>query len=403
MVTYKKEAERENRKIVAQYDDDQIYLPTPPEESTPFGGISRMITYWGFSQQGESHITSNTPCQDRCKVVVSKTTKRTIIIAAIADGVGSCALSHYGAGIAVNTATSYLKKKFDTIIQYDSIEDGMVKKLLLEAMQNASEEVKKTAEEMEQLEYSFQSTLTIAVYDGRTLFYAHCGDDGLIVLTNDGQVKMATARMKGEEANSVYPLQAGQAHWQITRVEEDVQAFMLITDGVLDAFVGGEMENNRVYYPFFKPAFETKQTTESSVEEVLNFYYDYMKSKELRDIITDDLTMVLVSNQKYQNKHIFPVFDEKEWMEKTNEYKTRRNRILYPEDERTVSSDSDNELTPEFVYRETSSHEEIKRKMMRLKKKQKKIWHWITTYAMPLVISFLVGVLSGILLMILLF
>lgn len=309
--------------------EEEPILPSAPAESAPFFGEIAGLTYWGFSQQGESHVKNGLPCQDRCKVVVSDT-YRPVIIAAIADGVGSCALAHYGAAIATESSTSFLKEVFD---KNDSEEfaDKWVGDTLRAAMHFALQSVKEAAENMEQLEYSFQSTLTIAIYDGNTLYIAHAGDDGVVALTEEGEVELVTSRIKGDEASSVYPLQAGSSHWQVLKVDRYVNGFVMATDGVLDAFVRGEKEGNRIYYPFIQPAFETRQKKVDRVKKTMDFYYDYMSSQEYRASVTDDLTMVVVTNQQYANKKNMPVFDEEEWNAKTKEYKDRVNAALYLE------------------------------------------------------------------------
>lgn len=309
--------------------EEEVVLPPVPDESSPFFGEIADLTYWGFSQQGESHVKKDLPCQDRCRIVVSDV-NRPVIIAAIADGVGSCVLSHYGAAIATESSTSFLKEVFD---KNDSEEfaDKWVGDTLRAAMHFALQSVKDASEEMEQLEYSFQSTLTIAIYDGNTLYIAHAGDDGIVALTEEGTVELVTSRIKGDEASSVYPLQAGPSHWQVLKVDRYVNGFVMATDGVLDAFVRGEKEGNRIYYPFIQPAFETRQKKVERVKETMEFYYDYMSSQEYRGLVTDDLTMVVVTNQQYANKKNMPAFDEEEWKAKTREYKDRVNAALYPE------------------------------------------------------------------------
>lgn len=312
--------------------EDEVILPPTPEESVPFCGKENEITYWGFSQQGESHINDGSPCQDRCKVVVSRR-KTPVIIAAIADGVGSCLLSHYGAAIATDTATSYLKERIDSLNPNSEIDDKWIGGVLRESFQHALESVRKAADEMEQLEYSFQSTLTVCVYDGSELYLAHSGDDGVLVLTDDGRIELATLRMKGEEISSVYPLQAGPDYWQVAKAGKHVTGFIMATDGVLDSFVMGEAEENRIYYPFIQPVFENQQDSIEKVEEVMNFYDRYLHSERYRKVVTDDLTIVAVTNQKHMERKCFPVFDEDEWNRKTKEYRKRADAILYPNKE----------------------------------------------------------------------
>lgn len=364
--------------------EEEVTLPPPPEESVPFLGIIQDITYWGFSQRGESHIKNGLPCQDRCKVFVSNN-RHPVLISAIADGVGSCALSHYGAAIATESSTTFLKEKLDNYPD-EKLEDKVAGDLLRGAMQCACDTVQKSAEEMEQLEYSFQSTLTIALYDGDTLYISHAGDDGVVVITEEGKLELVTSRIKGEEASSVYPLQAGMQYWQVFKVDRVVNGFVMATDGVLDAFVKGEQEGNRIYYPFIQPAFETKQKSEKDIKEIIDFYYDYMSGGKYRQSVTDDLTMVVVTNQRKLTKKNFPAFDESEWKAKTEEYRARVNAALYPNDaEPDPKCTEKKEIQiPQFEKREKypddSSHnycpgkqsEELKQKSTKSVQKSKK-------------------------------
>lgn len=312
-------------------EEEEVLLPPEPEESRPFYGSADNLnlTWWGFSQQGESHLKNELPCQDRCTVLLSEG-ERPVIIAAIADGVGSCALSHYGASIAVNTSAAFLKEAFDQ--HQGELEDQWVGDHLREAMALAQESVAKAAADMEQLEYSFQSTLTIGVYEGNTgtLYIGHIGDDGVVVV--EGQnTELVTTRHKGEEASSVYPLQSGPAYWQVMKVDRCVSGFILATDGVLDAFVRPEREHNRVYYPFIQPAFETRQETEELLKETVDFYNDYMSGASYRSTVTDDLTMVAVTNQKLLVENGVPVFDSAAWAAETEEYQRKAYEALYPD------------------------------------------------------------------------
>ena len=307
---------------------------TPPEEvpeneCVPFVGMRKGITYWGFSQKGESHKNNGLPCQDCCQVLVSGD-DTPIIIAVIADGVGSCALSHYGAETAVKSSAEFLKKKLDACPD-KKFEDREIGNLLREAMQCAYDSVQKMAEKMDQLEYSFQSTLTIAIYNGTDLYISHAGDGGVVALTEERKLELVTSRIKGEEAGSVYPLQAGSGCWQVFKVSSHVNGFVMATDGVLDKFVQGEKVGNGVYYPFIQPAFEVKQKERRDVEETANFYYNYMAGEEYRKAVTDDLTLVVVTNRReLKSKKNFPVFDEKAFYMKIREYQAKIKRALYP-------------------------------------------------------------------------
>ncbi len=332
-------------------DDDEVMFPPEPELDPLVYGITGGVSYWGFSQRGESHIGNGTPCQDRC--VIDVVNSSPLIIAGIADGVGSCMLSHYGAATATRSAVDYLKKEL--IAYKGSLDDAYVGDLLRSAMMCAYEAVRKEAEELEQLEYSFQSTLTLAIYDGSTLFFSHAGDDGIVAILEDGTMDLATVRKKGEEASSVVPLQG--LDWE-TRKSTNVSAFVMATDGVLDAFVGGEVEGNRIYYPFIEPAVKPGQLTDAQVKEVAEFYYQYMAGPEYRSKVTDDLTMVVIANQKKITAEDLPKFDKDAWDKYSAEREAQIKSALYPENESEKNCKNGNTGTAysaQETYRDMSS------------------------------------------------
>lgn len=304
-------------------------LPLPD----PIFDFQNGISIFAFSQQGQSHLSKEKPCQDRCSFRVIADS---LIIAAIADGVGSCLLSDYGSFEAVQSSLDYLEQQLEPLSKQPdfALEEKLMGKILRETMQYAYDCVEKKAEQLEQLLYSFQSTLTIAVYDGNTLYFAHAGDDGIVALDKSGRYAMVTSRHKGEEANSVFPLQ-NKNTWQFGKVNDTV-AFIMVTDGVLDAFVRPESENNRVYYPFIQPIFSAVinnlEDTKSNCED----WFAYMSSPDYRDKVIDDLTLVAVVNQSKNKQDILPDFDIEKWNQETEEYTTKRMAALYPSPEKNT-------------------------------------------------------------------
>lgn len=331
--------------------EKEVHIPVPPI-SKPFYGLKNRIAYFGFSQRGQSHIDSGKPCQDRC--FHAYIPESGILVVAIADGVGSCALSDLGADTAVHAAVEFVYKALrKQTTQGQQIDRTLVSSILRNAMQHAYDEVERKAQEYEQLLYSLQSTLTISIYDGTDLYFGHAGDDGIVVLTEERTLALATSRHKGEEVSSVYPLQ-NCGTWQFGMVP-GVAAFVMATDGVLDAFVRSSFENERVYYPFLEPLFTAEYNDEEAVKRVGADLYAYMKGEEYRAVVTDDITVAVVMNNE-KLPHCLPQFDSDAWKEDTRQYEEKVRNALYGHtlsDSKSLESDQ-NISDPPFSQGETN-------------------------------------------------
>lgn len=330
------------------HPDAQPDPPAPPADpaqtaSDPPAQTGRADSYGNgmfsvvaLSLQGASHEKKNIPCQDYCNYLYIEELQ--ILVAAVADGVGSCALSHWGAYTAVERALSFLKEALLAPGE-DGRPRGMASsqeggRMMREAFSAALEAVEDKAAEMQRLSYSFQSTLTVAIYDGKTLLYGHAGDDGIVAQQADGSYGMTTSRMKGEEASSVCPLQIGPDKWQVgVTINEDISGFLMATDGVLDSFVDSAAHHSRVYYPFMEsvlyPLCADGETPGENARQVLDKLRETLLSDGYRRQVTDDITLLAVTNNLLMNNGVRPVFDQKKWDEDTAAYARQVHEKLY--------------------------------------------------------------------------
>lgn len=305
------------------YPQDLLQNMPPKQE----GKCIRNSKFSAFavSLQGASHVQKGVPCQDYSDIRILDGCG--IIIGGIADGVGSCPLSHWGAYIAVNEALDYVENQIRGHEKAPG--EPELNQILNDAFRHAENMVAKAADTAAQAVRNLQSTLTVAVYDGSNLYCCHVGDDGVVAQQQNGEVKLATNRLKGEEASSVYPLQTG--NWEITKIRNAVAGFVMATDGVLDAFalMYPDYDNinyfNRIYYPFMEPALYgmTDKTAIDGVRKTLEFYQNYLNSGGYRSKVTDDLTLVAVTAPAALEKSVHPKFDADIWnnIERENERK----------------------------------------------------------------------------------
>lgn len=329
-----------------------------PQLSEPIYCYKNDIAAFCFSALGESHKENDAVCQDRCRMETIDEGK--FFVMAIADGVGSCALSDFGADCAVNTAVDTINIILKDFLNKDHENvpgPEFMKVMLQEAMNKAYEAVNKLSSDMQQLSFSFQSTLTISVYDGYNLYFSHAGDDGIVIVTDDGKVSMVTARHKGNTKSSVYPLQSVET-WQYGNADR-IAAVIMATDGVLDSFVKDVSGEPIVYYPFIKRLLVKNTASLEDTENLCNDYYNYINSEEFRKNVRDDITFAVIVNRNVDIK--LPVFDQKEWdrkngatdeMENTDVSRSQENH----KDETDVSSTE--ELPEKNALNETQTEQQ---------------------------------------------
>lgn len=279
---------------------------------------------FAISLQGLSHVKKGTPCQDYSDVRIME--NRGLVIGGIADGLGSCPLSHWGAYIAVTEALDYVENAVRML--GSQLKEEQIHIILNEAFETAARKVEEAADQAMQAVRNFQSTLTVALYDGSSLYCCHVGDDGVVAQTESGVVKLATRRLKGEEASSVYPLQTGK--WEITKLTS-AAGFVMATDGVLDAFAMMYPDFNkinyfnRIYYPFMEPAIYglAGRNRKAAAEDTLEYYKRYLSSPGYQSKVTDDLTLVAVIAPDILSRSKHPEFSIDTWnrIEKESERK----------------------------------------------------------------------------------
>ena len=334
-------------------------IDLPKQEGKYISNSNGKYSCFGYSIRGGSHIAAKTPCQDYNNFEYLEDCD--VIIACIADGVGSCPLSHWGAFVAVETALEFVKEKLYQICRGRALsiseQRNIIPKILREAFQKSSDAVEDFAKENNRPVSAFFSTLTLALYDGEVLCCEHVGDDGVVAQFMDGNTEMVTERIKGEEASSVYPLQSGSSVWKYSESGLDergpVVAFTMVTDGILDKFVFEDDVCKQtagccsgVYYPFMAPMVygdsRVGLDTKDSYQK-MQYFLEKMNNKDYRKQITDDLTLVSVVNLRLIKKSTRPEFDGKAFQAVCNNLREQQRRLLYGSD---VNLKNDDRVKP---------------------------------------------------------
>ena len=187
-----------------------------------------MIFAYGFSLPGKNHLKAGTVCQDAHKILEMD---NGCYIAAIADGLGSAKNSQKGAKIAVDTVIDFCNESLPLYRNDDDSIQHVIYGAYNLALNNINRVSKETGEAVE----SYDTTLSIVIYNGVSLCYGHSGDGAIIGLTTFGDFVDITKQQKGEDHSSVYPLRRYK-HWKFGAYSDaDLVSVLLMTDGIFDA------------------------------------------------------------------------------------------------------------------------------------------------------------------------
>lgn len=290
------------------------------------------IKTYGASIVGTSHLASNAECQDFCAHETLDAHGQKYVLAAIADGLGSCKHSAKGAKKAVEASIEFLKTK----ISKDNgiLNPSKYKELLNNTFEYARVSVEELADDEGNIVASYYSTLVVAIYDGNRLYFGNSGDSGMIALFSNGSYELVTERKKGDEANSVIPLQLGE--WQFSYVS-DVVAFFMVTDGVLDVMAPEISSGILIYWPFFEFLITDVQS-DNSQDELEQYIRNIADGDDLKKSVTDDITILVSINTR--KKFSPPSFTYEQYKKRLDEHKEQERRKLYSDNSSTGNTSS---------------------------------------------------------------
>lgn len=239
-----------------------------------------MIFEYGFSTVGKSHIKKGTGCQDSHCI---RKLENGWVIAAVADGVGSAKNSHIGSKIAAQTVVEFCDECMPWDYNLISIKSMMrtaynfAYKLILRESQKSGEPIE-----------SYDTTLTMVIYDGQRIIYGHSGDGAIIGLTTFGDYVEITRPQKGTDGVSVLPLRSGYRQWVIDTYEEDLSAVLLMTDGMLETLCHYLLRDhikktNRAYVPLISFFADPKGFDVQNIEDIKKEIFDFVVADKTYD------------------------------------------------------------------------------------------------------------------------
>lgn len=284
-----------------------------------------MIYAYGITQQGTYHIKNNLVCQDAHRIVKCSDS---CVIAAVADGLGSEAHSDIAAKLAVEISAAHCAEQIGNLAM-----DDQVLELISDSFTLAQQEIEKTAEENGHELDQYDTTLSLAVLKGDTLYYGHSGDSGIIALTADGLYQKVTEQQRDEEGR-VFPLYFGNEKWVFARYPESVASVFLATDGILETLfpVWLRSEPVSIYVALARYFMDAEvlriaEVGETAVRDKISAFMETIPDAS----VNDDKTIVVLANSDVPVRIQTPeYYAEPDWEKLKRKYDNAWRKAAYP-------------------------------------------------------------------------
>jgi hypothetical protein len=269
---------------------DEVFTyiqPVDPAEA------ARPWVVLGATVQGTGHLLTALPCQDAFAFrVMSDDT----LVVAVADGLGTAALAHTGAWLAVNGAVDWFAT---TLADAAPEESGEWRRWFWEGFGWVRSRLEADAQANQLPLRDYATTLLVAVIAGEWLAIGHIGDGAVVAQLADGEVVTVSPPQNGEYANQTLPLTLPMAletaqfeAWQVP-----VAALALFTDGL--QYLAIHHRDHSPHVPFFMPLFRQLPGVTDAVAAARRLA-DFLASGRVCAHTDDDKTLVLVGRKLSQ-------------------------------------------------------------------------------------------------------
>ncbi|MCL2169504.1 MAG: protein phosphatase 2C domain-containing protein [Defluviitaleaceae bacterium] len=246
-----------------------------------------------------------------------------VYLAVVADGVGSSKHSDVAANMAVMEVKNICEEGFGPGGEGCDFVD-----LLKNAFEQAELAIDKYALEKEHPISHYDTTLTAAIYDGKTVTYGHCGDGGIIGLTTEGDYIKITEPQK-KEGIYVVPLRS-RDEWEFGQLEDEFASVLLATDGVYDVFFPYLLRElpTPVHVPlaeYFMNNYGLK-ATKKRIQIIEGERKAFLESPACASIADDKTIVVLINADVVPTRKEADFYAEPDWASLKNEWDERQEK-----------------------------------------------------------------------------
>ena len=300
-----------------------------------------MIYTYGVSFPGAYHVKNDIPNQDAYKI---DECNKTMVIAAVADGLGSAEFSDVASKIAVEKAVSHCK---ENIAKTENPKEllAVIKESFVCAFNAIESQAKADNNEVQK----YDTTLTLAIYCDETLFLGHSGDSGIVALTTDGLYRKATEQQR-DENNCVFPL-FFQDKWIFEEYPHKVSSVFMATDGMLETlfplYIRNEEVNIHIALAQFFMDNEKLKIQDRGKDEVESKIGDFVKNIPKEQVDDDKTIVVLINTASKPKLQSDDYYKEPDWAELKRKHDEEWQKLAYPhlfKEKKTDADDSDSKV-----------------------------------------------------------
>jgi len=179
---------------------------------------------------GRGHASQNICCQDKVYTLKKKHSSGAFYGISLADGAGSCNLSHIGAEIVTRGILKYINRNFSRLMQLKYLSKHLNRQIASWLYDYASTHnicIKELS----------STLLFVCIKDGRYIS-GHIGDGAIGFLHSNGNIHLLSEPQNGEYSNSTF-FTTSTHHRKRLRIKrgplKNARGFILMSDGTMDS------------------------------------------------------------------------------------------------------------------------------------------------------------------------
>ena len=283
-----------------------------------------MIYAYGVRVNGPYHIKNNIPCQDAFEILKCSDD---LVIAAVADGLGSAEYSDVASELAVKISLKHCGRDIPKVSTDDEILAIMKKSFVY--VQNF---IEKVAKRKKHDVAKYDTTLSLAVLKKDTLYFGHSGDSGIVALTMDGSYQKVTEQQR-DDNNCVFPL-IFRDEWVFEKFDKKVASVLLATDGIYETLFPFLIRNEDVkihirlaHYLMDNSRLKINERGESAVTDEIKKFIENIPPEQ----VDDDKTVVVLANTAVKPElQSDDYYQEPDWATLRKKHDEEWKRLAYP-------------------------------------------------------------------------